>query len=89
LKVFENRVLRRIFGPKRQEVVGGWRRLHNEEQLHNLYTSRNIIRVIKSRRVRWAGHVAYVQHEKCIQILVRKLEGKSYSEDKVQMGGQY
>jgi hypothetical protein len=55
-RVFENRVLRRIFGPKRQEVRGGWRRLHNEE-LHNLYTSPNIIRVIKSRRVGWAGHV--------------------------------
>jgi hypothetical protein len=55
--VFENRVLRRIFGAKREEVVGGWRRLHNEE-LHNLYTSLNVIRVIKSRRVGWAGHVA-------------------------------
>jgi hypothetical protein len=48
--VFENRVLRRIFGPKREEVVGGWRRLHNEE-LHNLYASQNIIRVIKSRSI--------------------------------------
>jgi hypothetical protein len=55
--VFENRVLRRIFGPKRDEVTGSWRKLHNEE-LHNLYTSPNIIRMIKSRRVRWAGHVA-------------------------------
>jgi hypothetical protein len=51
LKVFENRVLRRIFGPKREEVSGGWRRLHNEE-LHNLYASPNIIRVIKTRRMR-------------------------------------
>jgi hypothetical protein len=57
LKVFENRVLRRIFGPKREEVAGDWRRLHNEE-LHNLYASSNIITVIKSRRMRWAGHVA-------------------------------
>jgi hypothetical protein len=56
LKVLQNRVLRRIFGPKEEEVAGGWRRLHNEE-LHNLYTSPNIIRVIKSRGVRWAGHV--------------------------------
>jgi hypothetical protein len=52
----ENRVLRRIFGPKR-EVVGGWRRLHNEE-LQNLYISQNIIRVIKSWRMKWDGHVA-------------------------------
>jgi hypothetical protein len=50
-------VLRRIFGPKRDEVTGGWRKLHNEE-LHNLYSSPNIIRMIKSRRMRWAGHVA-------------------------------
>jgi hypothetical protein len=55
--VFENRVLRRIFGPKRDEVTGEWRKLHNEE-LHDLYSSPNIVRVIKSRRMRWAGHVA-------------------------------
>jgi hypothetical protein len=55
--VFENRVLRRIFGRKRDEVTGGWRKLHNEE-LQNLYSSPNIIRMIKSRRVRWTGHVA-------------------------------
>jgi hypothetical protein len=55
--MLENRVLRRIFGPKGEEMVGGWRRLHNEE-LRNLYASQNIIRVIKSRNVRWAGHVA-------------------------------
>jgi hypothetical protein len=53
----ENRVLRRIFGPKRDEVTGGWRKLHNEE-LYNLYFSPHIIRMIKSRRMRWAGHVA-------------------------------
>jgi hypothetical protein len=53
--VFENRVLR-IFGPKRDEVTGGWRELYNEE-LHNLYTSPSIIRMIMSRRMRWAGHV--------------------------------
>jgi hypothetical protein len=55
--VFENRVLRRIFGPKRDEVTGGWRKLHNTE-LHNLYSSASIIRMIKTRRMRWAGHVA-------------------------------
>jgi hypothetical protein len=54
--VFENRVLRRIFGPKRDEVTGGWRKLHNEE-LHNLYSSPSIIRMIESRRMRLAGHV--------------------------------
>jgi hypothetical protein len=55
--VFENRVLRRLFGPKRDEVTGDWRKLHNEE-LHNLYSSPNIIRTMKSRRMRGAGHVA-------------------------------
>jgi hypothetical protein len=56
LSVFENRVLRRIFGPKREED-GSWRKLHNDK-LHNLYSSPNIVRVIKLRRMRWAGHVA-------------------------------
>jgi hypothetical protein len=60
--VFENRVLRRIFGPKRDEVTGEWRKLHNEE-LHNLYSSPNIIRQIKTRRMRWAGHVARMGEE--------------------------
>jgi hypothetical protein len=55
--VFENRVLRRIFGPKREEVTGEWRKLHNEE-LSDLYSSTNIVRVIKKRRLRWAGHEA-------------------------------
>jgi hypothetical protein len=57
LRVFENRVLRKIFGPKRDEVTGEWRRLNNEE-CNDLYSSPNIIRVIKSRRMRWVGHVA-------------------------------
>jgi hypothetical protein len=57
LRVFENRVLRRIFEPKRDEVMGGWRKLHNEE-LHNVYSSPSIIRIIRSRRMRWVGHVA-------------------------------
>jgi hypothetical protein len=57
LRVFENRVLRGIFGPKRDEVIGGWRKLHNEE-LYNLYSSPSIVRIIKSRRMRLARHVA-------------------------------
>jgi hypothetical protein len=57
LRVFKNRELRRIFGPKRDAVTGGWRKLHNEE-LHGLYSSPGIVRVIKGRRMRWAGHVA-------------------------------
>jgi hypothetical protein len=66
LRVFENRVLRRIFGPMRDKVTREWRRLHNEE-LNDLYSSPNIIRVIKSRRMRWLGHIAHGGGEKCIQ----------------------
>jgi hypothetical protein len=65
LRVFENRVLRRIYGPKRDDVTGEWRKLHNEE-LHILYSSQNIIRQMKSRRMRWAGHVACMGEE-CVQ----------------------
>ena len=57
LRVFENRVLRRVFGPKRDEVTGEWRKLRNEE-LNDLYSLQNIVRVVKSRRMRWAWHVA-------------------------------
>jgi hypothetical protein len=64
--VFENRVLRGIFGRKVDEVTGGWRKLHDEE-LHNLYFSLNFVRIIKSRRMRWAGHVARMEDEKCVQ----------------------
>jgi hypothetical protein len=59
LRIFENRMLRRIFGPKREED-GSWRKLHNDE-FHNLYSSPNIVRVIKSRRMKWAGHVAHME----------------------------
>jgi hypothetical protein len=63
LRVFENMVLRRISGPRRDEVTGEWRRLHNEE-LNGLYSSPNIVRVTKSRRMRWAGHVARMVEER-------------------------
>jgi hypothetical protein len=75
LRVFQNRVLRRIFGPKREED-GSWRKMHNEE-LHSLYSSRNIVRVIKSRRMRWAGHVARVgEGRRVYRVLVERPEGK-------------
>jgi hypothetical protein len=74
--VFENRVLRRIFGPKRDEVTGEWRKLHNEE-LCNLYSSPDIIRQVKSRRMWWAGHVARMGEEsKVYKVLVGKPEGR-------------
>ena len=76
LRVFENMVLRRIFGPRREEVTGGWRRLHNEE-LNDLYSSPNIVRVIKSRIMRWAGHVARMGEERVVyRVLVGKPEGR-------------
>ena len=74
LRVFENRILRQIFGPKRGEN-GEWRRVHNEE-LHSLYRSPNIMRVIKSRRLRWAGHVARMEEGSAFKILTGKPTGK-------------
>ena len=76
LRVFENMVLRRIFGPKRDEVPGEWRTLDNEE-LNDLYCSPNIVQVIKSRRMRWAGHVARMGEGRGMyRVLVGKSEGK-------------
>jgi hypothetical protein len=74
--VFENRVLRRIFGPKRDEVTGGWRKLHNEE-LHNLYSSPSISRMLKSGRMTWAGHVAHIGTKNTYGIFVGKPKGKT------------
>jgi hypothetical protein len=73
--------MRRIFGPKRDEVTGGWRKLHNEE-LHNLYSSPSIITMIKSRRMRWTGHVARMgERRNAYRILVGKPGGKNHWED--------
>jgi hypothetical protein len=72
LRVFENRMLRRIFDPKRDEVTGEWRKLHKEE-LNNLYSSTNIVQVIKSRRMRWAGHIARMGEGR---VVYRVLVGK-------------
>jgi hypothetical protein len=84
--VFENRVLRRIFGPKRDEVTGEWRKLHNEE-LHILYSSPNIIRKFKSRRMMWAGHVARMGEE-CVQGFDGKARRKETTwNTKAKMGG--
>jgi hypothetical protein len=76
LRVFENRMLRRIFGPKRYKVTGGWRQLDNEE-LHNLYHLSSIIRMFKSRKMRWEGHVAQMEQKRnAYRVLVGKVEGK-------------
>jgi hypothetical protein len=78
LRVFENKVLRRIFGLKRDEVMGEWRKLHNKE-LHDLYSSPSIIRIIKSRRMRWVGHVARLGEKRNgYRLLVGKPEGKNH-----------
>ena len=81
LRVFENMVLRRIFGPRRDEVMGEWRRVHSEEP-NDLYSSPNIVRVIKSRRMRWAGHVARMGEERGLyRVLVGKPEGRNQWRD--------
>jgi hypothetical protein len=76
LRVFENRLLRRIFGPMRDEVTGEWRKLHKEE-FRDLYSSPSIIRIIKSRKMRWEGHVARMGEKRnAYRLLVGKPEGK-------------
>jgi hypothetical protein len=93
LRVFDNRVLRRTFGPKRDEVTGGWRKLHNEE-LHGLYSSPGIVRVIKARRMRWAGNVARMGEMRgAYNILIGRPEGsrplgrpRRRWEDNIKMG---
>jgi hypothetical protein len=79
--VFENRVLRRIFGPKRDEVTGGWRKLHKEE-LRELYFSPSISRMIKSRRMRWSGHVARIGEKKTYSYCWVSQKEKHHQEDK-------
>jgi len=81
LRVFQNRVLRRIFGPKRDEVTGEWGKLHNEE-LNDLYSAPNIFQMIKSRRIRWVGHVARLWKRRGAHgVLVGKPEGRDLLED--------
>ena len=76
VRVFKNRVLRKVFGPKRDEVTGEWRKLHNEE-LNDLYSLPNIVQVVKSGQMRWAGHVARMGEDRGVhRVLVRKPEGK-------------
>jgi hypothetical protein len=76
LRVFENRALKTLFGPKNAEVMGSWRKLHNEE-LHNLYSSTNMIRMIKSKRMRWAGNVAHMREKmNAYRILIGKPLGR-------------
>ena len=78
LRVFENRVLRRVFGPYRDEVTGEWRKLHNEE-LNDLYSLPNIVRVVKSRRMRWAGHVALMGEDTVVhRLLVGSLRERDH-----------
>jgi hypothetical protein len=75
LRVFENKVLRKIFRPKTEEEEGSWKKLHNDE-LHSLYSSTNIVRVIKARRMRWAGHMAHMGEGRGVyMVLVGRPEG--------------
>jgi hypothetical protein len=88
LRVFENKVLRRIFGPKRDEVTGGWRKLHSDE-LRDLYSSPNIIRILKSRMMRWARYVARMGEKRnAYRLLVGKSEGKRPLKEDQDVGGR-
>jgi hypothetical protein len=89
LRVFENRVLRRIFGPTWDELTGEWKKLHNEE-LSDLYSLPNIVRVVKSRRMRWAGHVLRLGEGRGVhRVLVGEPEGETTEGTQTQMGGKY
>jgi acyl-coenzyme A synthetase/AMP-(fatty) acid ligase len=83
LRVLENKVLRRIFGPKRDEVTGEWRRLHKKE-LYALYSSPNIIRMIKSRRLRWVGHMARMAERRCA-LVGGNLREEDHLKDNIKM----
>jgi hypothetical protein len=84
-KVFQKRVLRSIFGPKKDEVIGGLGNLHNEE-LHKLYASPNVIRMIQTLRMRWARHVARMEEKiNAYRVLVGKTEGREHWEDNIKM----
>jgi hypothetical protein len=85
LRVFENRVLRRIFAPKSDEVTGEWRKLHNEE-CHDLYSSPSIIRIIKSRRMKWVGHVARMERRNTYRLLM-KARGEGGRQEDQDVGG--
>jgi hypothetical protein len=87
MRLFDNRVLRRLFGPKRDKVRGGWRKLPNEE-LNDMYCSPNFVWVIKPRRMRWAEHVACMGERKGLyRVLVRDLRERDHLEDRAYMGG--
>jgi hypothetical protein len=80
LRAFDNRMLGKIFGPEQEEVAGGWRRLHSEE-LRNMYDSPNVVRMIKTRKIRWAEYVAHTGEMRNTKFWMQNLKGKGCSED--------